>query len=158
MMIQLELWQLLISGAGLLLTFLGGVWGIAVFILAQMEKRLDERFAGQEKSREEEKEIRAAQLSGIESQLERQEQAREAGKKHWDDQFYEIDKQLANHRERIGRLEKASEVGPTHKDLSDLHERMNGIAEDLSLLSGEFKGVSHLLKTIHNFLMTGGKP
>lgn len=158
MMIQLELWQLLISGAGLLLTFLGGVWGIAVFILAQMEKRLDERFAGQEKSREEEKANRAAQLSGIESQLERQELAREAGKKHWDDQFSEIDKQLSDHRERIGRLEKASEVGPTHEDLADLHERMNGIAEDVSSLSGEFKGARRTLELIHSFLLTGGKP
>lgn len=158
MMVQLELWQLLISSAGLLLAFLGGVWGISVFILSQMEKRLDERFATQEKSREEEKQNRGAQLAGIEGQLRRGEEAREAGKKHWDDRFSEIDQQIADHRERIGRLEKAAEVGPTHEDLSDLHVRINGIADDVSSLSGEFKGARRTLELIHSFLLTGGKP
>lgn len=157
MMIQIELWALLTSLGGLILTlFLWGV-GIARFILAQMDKRLDERAEAQEKSRDEEKKHRGEQLLGIERQLSHQEAAREAGKRHWDSQFSDFDRQLSDHRERIGRLEAAAEAGPTHEHLSDLHERINGIADDVSGLAGEFKGAKHTLELIHSFLLTGGK-
>lgn len=157
MTIQIELWALLTFLAGLAVTFFAWGAGIAKFILAQMDKRLDERFASQEKSRDEEKKHRGDQLAGIEKQLSHQEAAREAGKKHWDKQFADFDKQLSDHRERIGRLEAFAEVGPTHEHLSDLHERMNGIADDVSGLAGEFKEVKSTLKLIHSFLLTGGK-
>ena len=49
MTVQLELWQLIT----LLLAFFGSVAGTAKIILAQMDKRLDDRFAAQEKAREE---------------------------------------------------------------------------------------------------------
>ena len=149
-MVQVELWGLLTFGVGLLVMFFGGVAGIAKFILAQMDKRLDERFAAQEKSRD-------TQMSSIEKQLSHQEAARESGKKHWDDQHREIDRRLADHSERIGRLEAAAEASPTHEHLSDLHERINGIADDVSGLSGEFKGAKRTLELIHSFLLNGGK-
>lgn len=157
MMVQIELWALITFGVGLLIAFFGGVAGIAKFILAQMDKRLDERFEAQEKARVEEKKNRGDQLAGIEKQLSHQESAREAGKKHWDDQFSEIDKRLSDHRERIGRLEAAAEASPTHEHLSDLHDRINGIADDVSGLSGEFKGAKHTLELIHSFLLNGGR-
>lgn len=157
MTLQIEFWALLTFFGGLLTTFLGGVFGIARFILGQMDKRLDERFLAQEKSRTEELQRRAEQFSTIEGQLRAQEQAREAGKKHWDEQFAEIDRRLSDHRERIGRLEAVAEASPTHDDLGDLHTRINAMAQDVSNLTGEFKGANRTLELIHAFLMNGGK-
>lgn len=157
MTVQVDLWALITFGVGLLVAFFGGVAGIAKLILSQMNKRLDERFAAQEKSSSEDKKHRGDQLASIEKQLSHQETAREAGKKHWDAQFAEIDKRLSDHRERIGRLEAAAEASPTHEHLSDLHERINGIADDVSGLSGEFKGAKHTLELIHSFLLNGGR-
>lgn len=157
MMIQIELWALLTALAGMAVTLLLWGVGIAKFILAQMDKRLDERAAAQEKSRDKEEKHRGEQLASIEKQLSNQDAAREAGKKHWDDQFADIDKQLSDHRERIGRLEATAENSPTHDDLSDLHDRINGISEGVSTLSGEFKGAKHTLDLIHEFLFNGGK-
>jgi hypothetical protein len=157
MMIQIELWALLTSLAGLAVTlFLWGA-GIAKFILTQMDKRLDERAIAQKESRDKEEKHRDEQLAGIEGQLNHQEEAREAGKRHWDSKFSEFDKQLSNHRERIGRLEATAKVSPSHDDLTELHKRINGIATGVSELSGEFKGVNHMLNVIHDFLFNGGK-
>lgn len=157
MMIQIELWALLTALAGMAVTLLLWGVGIAKFILAQMDKRLDERAAAQEKSRDKEEKHRGEQLMGIENQLTQQEAAREAGTRHWDSKFSEFDRQLSDHRERLGRLEAAAEASPTHEHLADLHERMNGIADDVSSLSGEFKGAKHTLDLIHAFLINGGK-
>lgn len=156
-MVQVELWALLTFGVGLLIVFFGGVAGIAKFILMQMDKRLDERFKAQEKARDEEQVRRSEQFSGIEGQLTKQEAARESNKQHWDLRFSDLDRLVADHRERIGRLEATAEASPTHEHLSDLHERINGIADDVSGLSGEFKGARHTLELIHSFLLNGGK-
>lgn len=157
MNIQIELWALITFGIGLLITFFGGVAGIAKFILAQMDKRLDERFLTQETARKDEQTRRAEQFAGIEGQLSKQEQAREAGKEHWDARFSEIDRLVADHRERIGRLEATAEQSPTHEDLSELHERITDVGHSVANLTGEFKGASHTLQLIHTFLLNGGK-
>lgn len=157
MTVQVDLWALLTFGAGLLVVFFGGVAGIAKFILKQMDKRLDERFQAQEKARDAEQVRRAEQFTGIESQLTRQEQAREAGKKHWDDRFSDLDRLVADHRERIGKLEAMVDKGPTHEDLADLHERITDLGQSVSTLAGEFKGANHTLELIHSFLLNGGK-
>jgi transketolase len=79
--IQIELWALLTFLVGLLITFLGAVFGGGKILLGQVEKRLDERFAAQEKSR-------------IEAQ------------KHWDTKFAAIERdgrEEANQWQRIER-------------------------------------------------------
>lgn len=153
MTIQIELWQVI----SLSLSFLACVGAFGRVLLSQAEKRLDERFLAQEKTRQEELKRVDEQLGQLSGQISNQEQARETGKQHWDDQFSEIDRKLSDHRERIGRLETAVETAPSHKHLADLHKRINGIAEDVSSLSGEFKGAKHTLELIHSFLMNGGK-
>ncbi|MBP6543214.1 MAG: hypothetical protein KA265_11530 [Piscinibacter sp.] len=49
MEVRLELWHLIL----LLLAFFGAVWAFAQVFFNQVERRLDERFAGQETSRAE---------------------------------------------------------------------------------------------------------
>lgn len=156
-MVQVGLWELLTFGIGLLIVFFGGVAGMAKFILKQMDKRLDERFMTQEKARDEEQVRRSEQFSGIEGQLTKQEQAREAGKQHWDSRFSDLDRLVSDHRERIGRLEATVNQGPSHEDLADLHERITDLGQSVSTLAGEFKGANHTLELIHSFLLNGGK-
>ena len=157
MILEVGLWDFVTLAVTLLLAFLGGLAGLARYTLAQMDKRLDERFKAQEDARKLELQRVDKQLGTLSSQFAQQEEAREAGKRHWDDQFAEIDRRLSDHRERIRCLEVAAESAPSHEHLADLHERINGIAEDMSSLSGEFKGAKHTLELIHSFLLNGGK-
>ena len=157
MMMEVGLWDVIVLAVTILLAFFGCLFGLARYTLAQLDKRLDERFTAQDKSRLSEMTSVNNRLGELNSQFEKQEQARETGRQHWDDQFADIDRQLSEHRERIGRLEAVSESAPSHEHLSELHERINGIAEDVSSLSGEFKGAKHTLNLIHTFLMNGGK-
>jgi chromosome segregation ATPase len=157
MILEVGLWDFVTVAVTLLLAFLGGVAGVARYSLAQMDKRLDQRFEAQEEARKKEMQRVDEQLGSLSGQIAKQERAREAGKQHWDDQFAEIDRRLSDHRERISRLEVAADAAPSHEHLADLHERINGIAEDVSSLSGEFKGAKHTLELIHSFLLNGGK-
>jgi hypothetical protein len=52
MTMQIELWALLTFLVGLLITFLGGIFGFAKVLGGQIDKRLDEKFAAQEEARE----------------------------------------------------------------------------------------------------------
>ena len=157
MTMEVGLWDLVSLAVTLLLAFFGCLFGFARYTLTQLDKRLDARFTAQE-------EARSAELGGVEirlgtlnKQFDKQEQARETGRQHWDKQFADIDRQLSDHRERIGRLETAAESAPSHEDLSNLHRRINDIAEDMSSLAGEFKGANATLDLIHSFLLTGGR-
>ncbi|NHC05905.1 hypothetical protein [Azonexus fungiphilus] len=151
-------WDFVSMGVTLLLAFLGAAGGAARYTLTQLNKRQDERFEAQEKARKDELRRIDEQLVQLNEKITGQETARESGKKHWDDRFGEIDKQIASHRDRLGRLEAAAESAPSHEHLGELHARMNDIAEDVSSLSGEFKGAKRTLELIHSFLLTGGKP
>lgn len=150
-------WDFLSMGVTLLIGFLGAAAGVARYTLAQLNKRQDERFEAQEKARKDELRRIDEQLVQLNEKISGQEKARESGKKHWDDKFDDIDKQMADHRERIGQLEAAAKLAPSHEHLAEMHERMNDIAEDVSSLSGEFKGAKHTLNLIHSFLLNGGK-
>lgn len=157
MTVQVELWALLTFGVGLLVAFFTGMAGVARYTLAQMDKRLEERFLAQQEARKEGQKRLAEQLSGIDAELGRQDQAREIGKRHWDDRFSDLDRMVADHRERIGKLEATVDKGPTHEDLSDLHARITDLGQSVSTLAGEFKGANHTLELIHSFLLNGGK-
>lgn len=50
--LQIELWQLLTFLIGLLIAFLGAAFGAGKILVAQMDKRLDERFKAQDAARE----------------------------------------------------------------------------------------------------------
>lgn len=157
MTVQVDLWALLTFGVGILVTFFIGMAGVARYTLAQMDKRLEERFLAQQEARKEGQKRLTEQLSSIDAELGRQDQAREAGKQHWDERFSDLDRMVSDHRERIGKLEATVKQGPTHEDLADLHERITDIGQSVSTLTGEFQGASRTLQLIHSFLLNGGK-
>lgn len=68
-----------------------------------------------------------------------------------------IDEKLDQHGERISKLEVHTQQAPTHKDLADIHEKINEVSGCVSRIEGEFVGSKHTLHLIHDFLMKGGR-
>ena len=66
----------------------------------------------------------------------------------------DLDAKLDGHAERITALETGS---IKHKDLSELHEKINGVSNNVSALTGEFTGVKNLLMGINDYMIRGGK-
>jgi chromosome segregation ATPase len=58
-------------------------------------------------------------------------------------------------RERVTRMESRSVFG--HDDASEIYERINGLADSVSKLAGEFSAVRRTLDVIQEFLLKGGK-
>lgn len=50
--------------------------------------------------------------------------------------------------DRVGEIEASMRAAPSHSDLSALHERINGLAEQLCHLIGENKTQSDLLRAL----------
>lgn len=69
----------------------------------------------------------------------------------------DVDQRLDNHAQRLAGLEADIKGLPTHKDLGDLYERVNQVAENLSQLTGEFRGVRDTLGLIHRQLLDNRK-
>jgi len=55
---------------------------------------------------------------------------------------------IIDHGNRLTQLES----GPTHEDLAQLHEKSNGVARELSQLSGLVAGMNRLLCSIDEHL------
>ena len=69
MSVQLELWHLIT----LLIAFLGAVWSFGRVLLAQIDKRLDERFSAQETRRQEAQAQWDQRFSAIEAESRKRE-------------------------------------------------------------------------------------
>lgn len=67
-----------------------------------------------------------------------------------------VEGRLGEHADRLARLEEGTESSPTHKDLSDLHTRINGLSSEVSSMIGETKSMRHILQLIHQHLLNGG--
>ena len=61
------------------------------------------------------------------------------------------------HGERLAKLESMVAAAPSHDDLGEIHDKVNGIADAVSSLRGEFSGVKGLLSVIHQHLMDRSK-
>lgn len=145
MTVQIELWHLVT----LLLAFFGCVAGFAKLVLAQMDKRLDERFAAQETARQEgsrslrstidahlaEEKLQAARITAVETCTSRE--------------LHEIG-------QRLSGVEASLEHGFGRADAEKIYERINEVAEDLSGLKGEFRGVNDALRLLMNKITERG--
>lgn len=65
----------------------------------------------------------------------------------------DLDNKLDGHIERIVALETKADNSLTHNDLSDIHEKINGVSNKISELSGQFSGTKNILDLIHKTLM-----
>ena len=76
--------------------------------------------------------------------------------KRIDEMEKDVDKRLDGHSTRLSRVESGIKGLPTHKDLADLHERINDVARDINTLTGEATGMKTTLNLIHQYLLNGG--
>lgn len=81
MTVQIEFWQLISAMAGLIVAFLTFAFGAGRLLLSQMDRRLTERFNGQEESRT-------------------------IAQKHWDEKFSNIINQNRRDAEDLQRIER----------------------------------------------------
>lgn len=66
----------------------------------------------------------------------------------------DLDEKLDAHAERLAMLETGA---IRHKDLSELHEKINSVSNNMSALTGEFTGVKNLLMMLNEYMVKGGK-
>ena len=66
-----------------------------------------------------------------------------------------VDERLGGHSDRLARLEEASDASPTHKDLGELHTRINSLSTGVSTMAGEMKSMHHTLQLIQQHLLSG---
>ncbi|MBO1856815.1 DUF2730 family protein [Burkholderia cenocepacia] len=60
------------------------------------------------------------------------------------------------HADRLARLEEGADSLPTHRDLGEIHTRINEMGGDVSQVVGEMKGIRHTLNLIQEHLIKGG--
>lgn len=66
----------------------------------------------------------------------------------------DLDEKLDGHAERIASLESSA---IRHKDMAELHEKINSVSGDMKTLAGEFTGVRNLLMMLNEYMVKGGK-
>lgn len=155
MTIQVEFWQLLTFGVGLLIAFFGAVFAAGKVLGGQWQKGLDERFAAQDMAR----------LEGS-SLLRKTLDEHQANEKHTREQLLTLEREFMNwrndlphrHGERLSRLE--AEVGsmPSNDDLGKVYESVNKLASQVNQLVGENRGQSDTLRLILNRITEKGMP
>lgn len=65
----------------------------------------------------------------------------------------DIDEKLDGHVERIAKIEARAEKAPTHKDMAEIHEKINQVSACVNRLEGELSGWTRTLQLIHETLM-----
>ncbi len=135
-MLQIEIWQLVGSLAAIVVTFATMIWAFGKMLAGQFKDSLDARFATQD-------ELRKQREHAMDERFRRMEEDLEGKAPHYN--------------ERISYLEANAKKSPTHDDLAGLHEKINGVSNEISELTGAFSGVKTLLETLHRHLLNGGK-
>jgi len=65
----------------------------------------------------------------------------------------DMDQKTDKQNERIARLEESMRAVPTHKDLGQIHEKINAVSVCVNRLEGKFSETSKVLNLIHETLM-----
>lgn len=153
MSIQIEPWQLLTFGVGLLISFFGAVFAAGKLLGGQWQKGLDDRFAAQDKARTEGS---AMLRRTLDEHMEDERQTR-AQLIALEREFLDWRSDLPHrHGERISHLETAIKAVPTTEDLARMYESINKLAGTVNQLVGENRGQTDTLRLILNRIMEKG--
>jgi biopolymer transport protein ExbB/TolQ len=125
MSVNVDFWQLLLALCSLLSVFISLMFIGGKLLLSQFEKRLDERFGAQEKSR-------------LESQ------------KHWDDKFSTLEKAAANDAKEWQRIER--EIMGIKADLPVQYVRRDDYIRNQTIIEAKIDG---LAVRIENAILKG---
>ncbi|AUZ85796.1 DUF2730 family protein [Methylophaga nitratireducenticrescens] len=58
---------------------------------------------------------------------------------------------------RVLQVETQMKSAPTHSDLSNIYNRINGMSQDISEMTGAMKAMTSQLSLINEHLISGGK-
>lgn len=73
-----------------------------------------------------------------------------------DARFKSIDTSLAEHQERLVKLEESTRRAPTHSDLERVYESINALAKTVHQLVGQNENQTRLLNQLVNKAIDGG--
>lgn len=145
MTIAVDFWNLVT----LLLAFFGCVAGFGKILLGQIDRRLNERFAAQEKAREE-------SASAFRTTLNRHMAEEDATIARLATIETSTHRELNGIGERLSRVEVAIQHGFGRSDVEKLYERINEVAEDLAGLKGESRSVADSMRLLINKITDKG--
>ena len=130
MTLQIDFWQLVGMLGGVMATVFAGVIGLARWLANEYDRRQEMRFA-QFKT-----EADAANRAHT-----------EALAKHMTDGAAEIAR-IAEHAERLARIEEAVQRSPSHADLQNVYLRLNDIASKTDTMQGQLQWIVDSVRMI----------
>lgn len=68
----------------------------------------------------------------------------------------DIDGWKDDHSERIKALETRIDGAPNHGNIGNLHEKINGVRNDVSTISGRLDGIDSTLRQLTNMILERG--
>lgn len=141
--VQVEFWQLLGMIGSALLLFVGAIWAMGKLFLSQVDRRLEEKFANQEKSRLE-------ATVQWKSDFERQHtESREVMNR-----LSKLENDFTN---RQGRLEeRVFNLEESEKSHSDMYEMINKSNAVLEGLKATLEPIKEQMRRISDYLWTQG--
>lgn len=132
MTLQIEFWQLVSMLSAFMAAVIGCVVGMARWLANEYDKRQLQRLGAFEEAAKE-----AARAHAEALRQHAQEGAMDTHR-------------LAEHTEKISRLEAEIEGHPTHQDVSALYESINKLAATVNQLVGETRLQSDLMRMLIN--------
>lgn len=70
----------------------------------------------------------------------------------------DVDDRLDQHGERIAKIESGCKFHPSHRDLGDLHIKINAVDGKVSTMSGKMEGIDANLRLILSRITERGLP
>ncbi len=132
MTLQIDFWQLVVLLVGIMTAVLGGVIGLARWLATEYDSRQQMRFA----------EFKAA--AEVANRNHSLELAR-----HMQTGEMELAR-IAEHAERLARIEEAVRRGPSHEDLKNVYSRLNQIATKTDTMHGQLQWIVDNVRMILN--------
>lgn len=123
MSLQIDFWQLVGMLGGVMATVFAGVVGLARWLAAEYDSRQETRFADFKASCEVTDRRHADTLS-----------------RHMQDGVADVGR-IADHAERLARLEEAVRRSPSHDDLKGVYQRLNDIASKTDTINGQLQWI-----------------
>lgn len=134
LILQIDFWQLVGMIVGVMGAVIGGVVGLARWLANEYDRRQETRFADFKASCEVADRRQADTLT-----RHMQEGAVDVGR-------------IADHAERLARLEEAIRRVPSHDDLKGVHGRLDTIASKTDIMQGQLPGLIDNVRMILNIL------
>lgn len=134
MSLQIDFWQLVGMLGGVMAAVFAGVVALARWLADEYDRRQETRFADFMASCEVADRRQADALS-----------------RHMQDGVADVGR-IADHAERLARLEEGLRRVPSHDDLKGVHGRLDGIASKTDIMQGQLPGLIDNVRMILNIL------